>query len=177
MSLMPAKTCRSGHRRATRVTSANRSFACLTARPASPTPPVDFLPVGKDDVREGFGAWLKQTRRTAGFPTPSALGRETGIDQSLIAKWEADKAQPGIANLRRLARVLPGVTVVDLMVRAGHLEPEEVGMSSLPETPAPALDPDLEGIQAWLDDARVPEERKTAAREYLRFLREQRTAS
>jgi transcriptional regulator with XRE-family HTH domain len=64
------------------------------------------------------------------------LKRLTGISDSIISKWRRDQATPSIENLRLLAPVL-GVTTRDLVVRAGHMLPEEVGLTEPPRPPEP----------------------------------------
>lgn len=87
------------------------------------------------DAQDTFGAYLTQAMDAAGL-SQADLKRQTGISDSIISKWRRDQATPSIENLRLLAPVL-GVTTRDLVVRAGHMLPEEVGLAEPPEPPEP----------------------------------------
>jgi transcriptional regulator with XRE-family HTH domain len=78
------------------------------------------------------------------------LSRLTGLADSLISKWRAGRAVPTIPNLRLVAPALR-VAPMELFVRAGHILPEEAGMTEMPEPPeAPTTPEDEIMAQDWL---------------------------
>jgi transcriptional regulator with XRE-family HTH domain len=95
--------------------------------------------------------------------TPSELGRRSGVDQSLISRWLRDGTQPTVPALRRLAPVL-GASVLELLVVAGHLEPDEVDLDRLPAA-QPVDEADVVDLLA--DDPTLsPESREHIVRQY-----------
>lgn len=67
--------------------------------------------------------------------SPAELARVVGVADSIISRW-LKGAIPTVKNLRKAAPVL-GVPVRDLVVRAGHMLPEEVGLEAPPTPPEP----------------------------------------
>jgi transcriptional regulator with XRE-family HTH domain len=53
-----------------------------------------------------FGRWLEEALYAAGYRSVRALGRESGVDPSLINRWIKGETQPTATNLRKLARPL-----------------------------------------------------------------------
>lgn len=92
--------------------------------------------------------------RATGFDSNSDLARETGVPDSVISRWRTSGTTPSIAQLRRLGPALQ-VSLLELLVAAGHLTSDEAGVSSfspavrVPRTTRdairedPALDDDL----------------------------------
>lgn len=101
------------------------------------------------------------------------LSRVTGIDSSLVSRWLAGRAQPGIPHLRRLSRAL-GVPLLTLLVAAGHLEPHEAGLRGAPEPPEPE-DIDVEKIVR--DSAVFTPEQKELLLAQMRIMRDPGRAS
>lgn len=58
------------------------------------------------------------------------VSRRTGIGESALSKWRSGQVKPSIRNLRPLADGL-GIPRATLFVRAGLLEPEDVGVDEL----------------------------------------------
>lgn len=84
---------------------------------------------------QDFGPYLTQAMAAAGL-SQADLARLTGISDSIISKWRRGQATPSVENLRLLAPAL-GVTTRDLVVRAGHMFPDEVGLKEPPVPPKP----------------------------------------
>lgn len=84
---------------------------------------------------QDFGDYLTQAMAAAGL-SQADLKRLTGISDSLISKWRTGQSVPSVENLRLLAPAF-GVTTRDLVVRAGHMLPEEVGLEEPPAPPTP----------------------------------------
>lgn len=82
-----------------------------------------------------FGSYLTRAMDAARLSIAD-LERQTGINNSLISKWRLGRTVPSMENLRLLAPAL-GVPPMDLFVRAGHVKPDEAGMTSMPEPPPP----------------------------------------
>jgi transcriptional regulator with XRE-family HTH domain len=84
---------------------------------------------------QDFGDYLTQAMDAAGLSIAD-LNRLTGISDSVISKWRNGRTIPSVENLRLLAPAL-GVTTRDLVVRAGHMSPDEVGLKEPPPPPKP----------------------------------------
>jgi transcriptional regulator with XRE-family HTH domain len=82
-----------------------------------------------------FGAYLTRAMDAARLSIAD-LERQTGINNSLISKWRLGRTVPSMENLRLLAPALH-VPPMDLFVRAGHVMPEEAGLTSMPDPPEP----------------------------------------
>lgn len=82
-----------------------------------------------------FGAYLTRAMAAAGL-SQADLKRLTGISDSIISKWRSGQTTPSVENLRLLAPAL-GVTPRELIVVAGHMTPEEVGLKEPPAPPKP----------------------------------------
>lgn len=87
------------------------------------------------DAQDDFGDYLTRTMAAAGL-SQADLKRLTGISDSIISKWRRGQATPSVENLRLLAPAL-GVTTRELVVRAGHMSPDEVGLKEPPAPPKP----------------------------------------
>lgn len=80
-------------------------------------------------------AYLKAAMEAAGYTSAAELARATGIGEAQVSRWLRGATQPDVINLRRLTRSLRR-PLLELLVAAGHLEPEEARMKSAPEPPA-----------------------------------------
>lgn len=84
---------------------------------------------------QDFGDYLRRAMDAAGL-TIADLKRLTGISDSVISKWRNGQTLPSVENLRLVAPAL-GMTTRDLVVVAGHMAPEEVGLKEPPAPPKP----------------------------------------
>jgi transcriptional regulator with XRE-family HTH domain len=66
----------------------------------------------------GFGAYLKEAIRDAGFPTPTHFARAAGTDPSVVLRWLSEEQRPTIRSIDRIAPIL-GRTINEL-VRAAY---------------------------------------------------------
>ena len=97
-----------------------------------------------------WSSWLAQRMVEVGLPTNRDLARASGVPESVISRWRNQGVTPSVEQLRRLRTPLQ-VPVVELLVRAGHLEACEAGLEDRP-APVPVrlgvaealeADPDL----------------------------------
>jgi transcriptional regulator with XRE-family HTH domain len=77
--------------------------------------------------------WLAARMQAVGFAANSDLARATGVPDSVISRWRTSGTTPSIGQLRRLQSALQ-VSLVELLVAAGHLTAEEARVTSF--TPA-----------------------------------------
>lgn len=84
---------------------------------------------------QDFGDYLRRAMDAAGL-TIADMKRLTGISDSVISKWRNGQTLPSVENLRLVAPAL-GMTTRDLVVVAGHMAPEEVGLKEPPAPPKP----------------------------------------
>jgi len=88
--------------------------------------------------------------RATGFDANSDLARITGVPDSVISRWRTSGTTPSIGQLRRLQSALQ-ISLVELLVAAGHLSADEARIRSFtqPERRARStrdairLDPEL----------------------------------
>jgi transcriptional regulator with XRE-family HTH domain len=73
--------------------------------------------------------WLGQRMCALGFDANSDLARATGVPDSVISRWRTTGTTPSIGQLRRLQSALQ-VSLVELLVAAGHLTAAEAGVTS-----------------------------------------------
>jgi transcriptional regulator with XRE-family HTH domain len=66
-----------------------------------------------------------------GLPANRDLARAAGVPESVISRWRNQRVTPSIEQLRRLRTPLQ-VPLLELLVRAGHLEPREAAMEDRP---------------------------------------------
>lgn len=117
-----------------------------------------------DAQDRGFAAYLQQAMDNVGL-TAADLARATGVRDSVISRWLKGSV-PTVPNLRQIAPVLR-VPTRDLVVRAGHMLPEEVGLVAVPEPPHRPPDVEAE-IRA---DAYLSDDKKEALIAVLRAMR------
>lgn len=55
---------------------------------------------------EGFGAYIDEAIRLAGYRSISAFARAAGIDTSVVARWIRGETVPTAANLQKAAPAL-----------------------------------------------------------------------
>jgi len=110
------------------------------------------------------------------------LARRSGLAESMVSRWLRGLNQPDVPNLRRVRPVL-GVTMLELLVAAGHVTLEEAQLRDAPEPPVPVrvgiptegLTADqvrqVEGYAAFLraQNAHAPKEDEPERAEPLRY--------
>lgn len=79
--------------------------------------------------------WLAARMELRGFRSSSELARAAGIPDSVISRWRSGSSVPSVVQLRRLQGPLQ-VPLLTLLVAAGHLSADEVGLQ-LPPDPEP----------------------------------------
>lgn len=73
---------------------------------------------------ETLGQYLKRIRLERGYESQRQLALKSGVHNSTIALIERDDVVPSPEVLRKLAKALR-VDFITLMVRAGHIKPQE----------------------------------------------------
>lgn len=101
-----------------------------------------------------FAAYLEAAMTAAG-KSQADLARAAKVPPSVVSRWLRG-AQPSVENLRLLSPALR-VPVRDLVVAAGHMRPEEVGLLKPPPPPGA---PDL--VEAIMAQDWLPAETKRA---------------
>ena len=76
-----------------------------------------------------WAEWLGERMSALGFDANSDLARATGVPDSVISRWRTTGTTPSIGQLRRLQSALQ-VSLVELLVAAGHLTADEAGVTS-----------------------------------------------
>lgn len=118
-----------------------------------------LLPMGKSDGDTQPAGWLDYFPRAAaaagyvGRGWKARLARDLGAYDSHVSRWTSGERIPDIDSCRALARVL-GRPILEVLIAAGHIAPEEVGLSQ-PPAPLPPprrLSPQLERLALLLDD-------------------------
>lgn len=113
-----------------------------------------------------WATYLESAIRSSGL-TQAELARRSGLAESMVSRWLRGLNQPDVPNLRRVRPVL-GVTMLELLVAAGHLTLEEAQLRDAPEPPAPVR------IGISTDGLTAEQVRQVEA--YVAFLRAQRAA-
>lgn len=102
--------------------------------------------------------YLKAAMDAAGYAKASDLARALGVNDSVVSRWMRGQSQTEIASLRRLSKLLKR-PLPELIVAAGHAEPEEMRMTSRPVAPEPpvgaGVDPELLADAETLKPAEV----------------------
>lgn len=121
---------------------------------------------------EGWPAYLRGAMAAAGMRNAAELARAAGIGEAQVSRWLRGATTPEEKNLRRLSKALKR-PMLELLVAAGHLEPEEARMKDQPAPPAApvggGVDPEL---LAELQSSAPDEIEKVKA--YLRGIRDSR---
>lgn len=107
-------------------------------------------------VTQTFGTWLTQRMIDCGHERASDLGRATGINPSLISRWQQDKMVPGMSSLQKLAGPLR-TPVQELAARAGHLAGQAPADSAEPERPHPLV---LDLARMLAEDSPLPDDER-----------------
>lgn len=81
----------------------------------------------------GMPSYLREAMARAGL-SQAELARKSGTSESQISRWLSGENRPNIEQLRTIAPHL-SARLIDLVVMAGHLKPEEVGMEGPPPMP------------------------------------------
>jgi transcriptional regulator with XRE-family HTH domain len=89
-----------------------------------------------------FPTYLQHAMDAAGLPTSADVQRAAqaaglDVDQNLVSRWLRGemKQPPTVAKLRPVATVL-GIPLNEMMVAAGLVTPDEVGLDRQPRLPA-----------------------------------------
>jgi transcriptional regulator with XRE-family HTH domain len=92
----------------------------------------------------GFGAFLRDAIRAAGFNSPSQFARHVNLDPSVVLRWLNGTQRPTIASLERVAPALH-LTIADL-VRAAY--PDRVPGGSSADDEAAVLTHEISRLLA-----------------------------
>ena len=114
------------HGRPIEPSSVGQEERCTSAAASSPvTEAAREAPAGLP-ARGGsdFRTWLPTAMRRRGMLSNRDLSRATGVSDSVISRWLTAGTVPTVPQLRLLTAALD-VDLLDLMVLAGHLTPEE----------------------------------------------------
>ncbi len=123
---------------------------------------------------------IRQLRKEKGI-TMKQLGNSLGISESVVSRYETGKHQPDIATQIRLSKFF-GVTVGYLIGAEDAPSSEELAEAETEQQPAQPI-PAAHENGASVDQIRlqameifdaIPEDRKDAALDYLRFLAAQK---
>jgi transcriptional regulator with XRE-family HTH domain len=133
------------------ITAMSSSARSVTSTARSVLPILD----GVDQSLEGgttvtWADWLAARMQAIGFDGNSDLARVSGVPDSVISRWRTSGTTPSIGQLRRLQGALQ-VSLMELLVAAGHVTAEEARITGFtqPERPvrdirdAIRLDPEL----------------------------------
>lgn len=80
--------------------------------------------MARKEAATGWWEWLNSQLDHRGWDA-STLADAIGVSPSTISRWHY--TQPSVDNLRAVARVLR-VPLAELLVRAGHVEPDELAV-------------------------------------------------
>lgn len=78
------------------------------------------------DAQPTWAQWLGRRMAELGYGSNSDLARAAGVPDSVISRWRTSGTTPSLGQLRRLQGPLHA-TLLQLLVAAGHLTPEEAG--------------------------------------------------
>lgn len=95
-------------------------------------------PVVKTTASTPFGIYLDSLMEKAGFATPAALARASGVNDTTIGRWLKGEKEPTIPGLRAVAPHLH-VRLGDLMIKAGLATAAELGLAGAPPPPLPPV--------------------------------------
>lgn len=88
-------------------------------------------------VRNSFPSFLKDAMAAVGL-SQADLARHGGVSDSDVSRWLRGATTPSIEKLRAIAPALR-LRLLDLVVAAGHLTPDEAGLEGPPPQPAPPV--------------------------------------
>ena len=114
---------------------------------------------------QAFARLIVEGRKRRGWRQED-LEKASGVSRRTITRWENGDAQKTEADkVRAVVRVL-GINPLEAAIALGYVNPEE------DDTPEPVhRDPALQELIEMFEDPSVPEATKTAALDYLRYLR------
>lgn len=98
-----------------------------------------------------FADWLSRTARGLGYTSDIQLARALGIQPSTISRWRTKGLRPSVEHLLRISKLF-GINIVPLLALAGHVPPEAVADSEVPEPPSPVTETVRRIEDAQLDD-------------------------
>lgn len=75
--------------------------------------------------KTGIGADLRQRRKEKGL-TLTGLAEQSGVSAAFLARVERGERYPSASVLREIAEPL-GFSRIQLLIRAGYLEEEDIG--------------------------------------------------
>jgi len=73
--------------------------------------------MGQRDQSVGFGDYLRDAIRAAGFATPTQFARAVQTDPSVVLRWLSEDQRPTIRSLERAAPTL-GKSITDIVSAA-----------------------------------------------------------
>lgn len=88
--------------------------------------------------RQPWQNYLRAAMQAANIRNAAELARLSGVNESQISRWLRGVGSPDLSNLRRISPVLR-VPVLQLMVAAGHLTPEEAKLRDVKPPTAPPV--------------------------------------
>lgn len=112
----------------------------------------------KPPANPEFGTYLTTLMSSRGLDN-SALGALADVSDSTISRWRTGTDVPSERTLRKVAPHL-GVRHGDLLIKAGHSTPEELGTVGAPPPPGGPLPTILRKVVALLLDTRVSQHEK-----------------
>lgn len=103
-----------------------------------------------------------------GIESVADLARATGIKPSVYSKWFNGSEQPSVRSLQRLAPAI-GAPLRELLVLAGRVEAEDLGLDAAPQPPEVLGHPLAREIDSLLaDTSPLPAEDRRSIETFLR---------
>jgi transcriptional regulator with XRE-family HTH domain len=122
----------------------------------------------KSPATDTFGEYLRQLMRAAGYEKAADLVKVAGISHGNLSRWLEGSSVPSIEALRRISPHL-GVGLVPLMIRAGLVTKEELGVTGSPAPAGPPLPPIVRDIILRLTGPGLTERQKRALVNHLEY--------
>lgn len=102
-----------------------------------------------------FATWLDTHMRDRGL-TPADLATAAGLAQSVVSRWRTGRVRPSVDNIRAAAHALR-VPVVDGLIAAGILSPDDIAPPTAEVTAASLSDEELiEELARRLRERKTP---------------------
>lgn len=86
-------------------------------------------------MKEGFGDFIKHHRIASGYKSQRKLAEKTGISPATISRIESEIQKPEMETLKVLAPYLESTSLVELMVKCGYWNEDELLETSYDKTP------------------------------------------
>lgn len=83
---------------------------------------------------DDFNRYLEELMRAQGITDRAELARLSGVSNSQFSTWKKGTYRPSKSKLEEIAPYL-GVPVRNLLLKAGIVTPEELGLDAEPEMP------------------------------------------